>query len=124
MYSNVNILAPFSVYVKPKSTDSVTAILEPSPDSPGVTLYKVSGGGQSCEILASGSPLSCDLGKLQSGTQFTVQAVACLANAECSIAKSASGYTLPDGNINLMSAALRYFDWINLLFLLRKLQRP
>ncbi len=63
MYTNVNIVAPLSVNVKPKSTESVTALLEPSPDSPGVTLYRVSGGGQSCEILASASPLSCDLGK-------------------------------------------------------------
>ncbi len=93
-----------SVTAKPKSTAMVTAILEPSPNSPGVTVYKVSGGGQSCEILASSSPLSCDLSTLPSGTQFTVQAVACLANSECSRAKSSSGYTLPDGKINSISA--------------------
>ncbi len=98
----MNIVAPLSVTVKPKSTESATALVVASPQSPGVALYKVSGGGQSCKILASASLLSCDLSELPSGTQFTVQAVACLVNAECSIAKSASGYTLPDGKLDLM----------------------
>ncbi len=107
MCNYLNISAPLSVTVKPKSTESVTVILEPSPNSPGVTLYKVSGGGQSCEVLASASPLSCDLGKLPSGTQFTVQAVACLANTQCSSTKSASGYSLPDGKVNFKADVCR-----------------
>ncbi len=101
------ILEPFTVIVLSKSTGSVTVLLTASPQSPGVTHYEVSGEGRSCELQASATPLSCDLRNLHSGMQLTVLAVACLANSECSSAKSASGYTLPDGNIILTIATCR-----------------
>ncbi len=79
------------------STKSVEVLLAASEESPEVQLYKVSGGGKSCEVLASAQHLSCELTDLPPGTQVTVQAVACLANGDCSKATSTFGFTLPDG---------------------------
>ncbi len=79
-------------------------LLVASEESSGVQLYKVSGGGKSCEVLASAQNLSCELTDLSPGTQVTVQAVACLANGDCSKAKSSFGLTLPDGNMSFLSS--------------------
>ncbi len=66
----------------------------------GVTLYKVTGGGKSCEISASLNPLECSLTDLSPATEYTVEAKACSSAAHCSEAVTKNAWTLPNGGLN------------------------
>ncbi len=84
--------------VDPLSTTEVRVLVAASPDSPGVAYYKASVGTQACEVQAMGTPpFACNINRLPAGSPQTVQAVACLANAECSSPVMGHGFTLPDG---------------------------
>ncbi len=68
-----------------------------SPDSPGVTLYKVTLRAKTCDAPAIGSaPFTCTIRALSGGVLHRVQVVACLATGDCSTSTSGEGYTLPD----------------------------
>ncbi len=77
----------------------VTFALARDPSS--VTKYKATIGDHSCEVAAGRSPLSCVLTGLSGGSLYTVQAVACLRNGDCSDPTHGRGYTLPEGSSNL-----------------------
>ncbi len=77
----------------------VTFALARNPSS--VTKYKATIGDHSCEVAAGRSPLSCVLTGLSGGSLYTVQAVACLRNGDCSDPTHGRGYTLPEGRSNL-----------------------
>ncbi len=75
----------------------VTVTVEASPDSPGVTVYKVSVESKSCNAPVTGSaPYSCMIAELHAGALHTAQVVACIATVDCSTSTSGQGYTLPD----------------------------
>ncbi len=89
------------------STTEVRVLLAASPDSPGVAYYRASVGTQTCEVQAMGTPpFVCDINGLPAGSPQTVQAVACLANAECSSPVMGHGFTLPDGMYARLDARL------------------
>ncbi len=71
---------------------------EASPDSPGVTVYRVSMDSKTCDAVVAGSPpYKCTTTALPGGALHTAQVVACLAAGGCSTSTSGHGYTLPDG---------------------------
>ncbi len=76
------------------------------PDSVGVRVhsYKISGGGQSCEILPTSQPLTCMLTGLKAATEYTVGARTCITETLCSEPSFSKGWTEPNGNFQLTSA--------------------
>ncbi len=73
----------------------------PSVVTTGVTVYRVSSSGRSCEAPATASPLKCDLTELDAAREYTVEARACGSDGECSDDISQNGWTLPKGNTYL-----------------------
>ncbi len=81
--------------------------VEASPDSPGVTVYRVSMDSKSCNASAAGSPPhTCTIATLSSGALHEVQVLACLATGECSASTSGQGFTLPDGTSSSIHGSL------------------
>ncbi len=85
--------------VRGDSTSSLTITFGAAPNSSSVAVYKASINGRSCEVAADNSPLSCIINGLSSGSLYTVQAVACLPNGDCSAPAYGAGSTLPEGEL-------------------------
>ncbi len=74
-----------------------------SPDSPGVAYYKANIGAQACEVQVMGMPpFVCIIGGLSPGSPQTAEAIACLANTDCSSPVTGHGFTLPEGMFYLI----------------------
>ncbi len=100
-------LAPAGVTVTHVSTSAVSVATEASPDSPGVTVYRVLIETKSCNAPVTGSgPYSCTIAALPAGALHTAQAVACHATGDCSTSTSGQGYTLPDSKSSSISFGL------------------
>ncbi len=83
------------------STTSVTpwsmkVVIQDPTESAYVTLYKVSTTGSTCHASTDATPISCTLESLQGGTKYSVEAVACVSDSECSTPATTGGFTLPD----------------------------
>ncbi len=78
-----------------ESPSSLVITFIPAPDAASVSLYKATAADQSCEAAANQSPLTCTINNLSGGTAYTVQAVACLLNGDCSPPRYEQGFTLP-----------------------------
>ncbi len=67
--------------------------------NPSSTVYRASTGGQSCEVNADASDLSCILTDLSSGEMYTVEALACVDILKCSDPIRSIAYTTPKGRL-------------------------
>ncbi len=81
------------------STSSLSITFGAAQNSSSVTVYKASVSDNSCEVAANNSTLSCIINGLSSGSLYTVQAVACLPNGDCSAPAYGAGSTLPEGEL-------------------------
>ncbi len=89
--------APHSLTIATLSASALSVTITPNTDGARVQLYQVSGGGRSCEVSATLSPLKCDLIVLESAKEYVVQAKACTDSSNCGEAQTQSAWTAPDG---------------------------
>ncbi len=92
-------LAPSYVHVSGYSTSSLLITFGEAPHSSSVATYRASTNEHSCQAAVNTSQLSCLLTGLSGDTLYTVQAVACLQNGDCSGPAYGHGRTLSDGNL-------------------------
>ncbi len=69
----------------------------PSSNKANIASYKATTAGQSCTVAADQSPLQCTINGLRGSAVYTVQAVACLPNGDCSSPIFGQAITLLDG---------------------------
>ncbi len=88
--------APAGLLTESGSPWSMKVSIRKSPKSDNVTLYKVSTTGSSCQVSADATPLACILESLNGGMKYTVEAVACVSDSQCSGPAKRDGFTLPE----------------------------
>ncbi len=76
-----------------------------STESRSVTLYKVSTTGSYCQVSAATTPLACMLEGLRGGSEYTVVAVACVSESQCSTPAKQGGFTLPESKYSRSASA-------------------
>ncbi len=65
-------------------------------DTSGITFYRASTEGSSCDVSANADVPYCLIFHLSGGRRYSVEGVACAENGECSSRVQAFGYTMPD----------------------------
>ncbi len=91
------LTVPLNMLINAISSSELEVSITPNVDSSRVATYEVSSGTKTCQIMATSSALRCELDGLVMGTQYGVDAKACMAGGLCSEAISESAWTLPDG---------------------------
>ncbi len=103
--TNLLRLAPQTITIEPISPNILKITVTPNAVSTGVTLYKVFGGKDTCEITASSSPLTCSLADLSAATEYAVNAKACSSTSHCSEAITKKTWTPPNGQFVILRTA-------------------
>ncbi len=93
------ILAPKSISIESPSDSSLEVTVEPNTVSAGVTLYLISTAGKTCQAASTANPLMCALTKLNSATEYTVEAKACFSTTHCSEPIRKKAWTRPAGKL-------------------------
>ncbi len=85
--------------INPKNleyTSTLMVTFVPPSNKSNIAYYRATTAGQSCKVAADQSPLRCTINGLSGGAPYTVQAVACLENGDCSSPLFGHAFTLPD----------------------------
>ncbi len=77
-------------------TGSIKISIQKSNENTSVILYDVFTSGSLCQISAAKKPLACMLVILRGGTQYAVEAIACVSDSQCSRSVARDGFALPD----------------------------
>ncbi len=88
--------APAGLSTGSGSPSSMKVSIRESTESTNVTLYKVSTTGSSCQVSADATPLMCIMESLHGGMKYTVEAVACVSDIQCSRPAKRDSFTIPD----------------------------
>ncbi len=69
----------------------------PPTNKVNIGYYQATTAGQSCKVAAGQFPLQCTINGVSGGAPYTIQAVACMQNDDCSSPIFGQAFTLPDG---------------------------